>query len=344
MASKFKVGITRDAMRADGTPVFDARALDIFKREPNIEFEFLAEKVTALTPAHTAAYDGLCVLMPKVTRASLSGKDKRVCILARHGVGYDSIDVPACSETGVILTITPDGVRRPVASSVVLFVLALSHKLFTKDMLTKTGRWAETTNHMGEGLIGKTIGSIGVGNIGKEIFRLIKPWNMVHLGYDPYLKQSDVDDLGVKLVDKETLLRESDFVTVNCPLNNDTRGIVGANEFKLMKKTAYLINTSRGPTVDEKAAYHALKDGAIAGAALDVFEQEPTPGDNAILKLPNVIATPHSICWTDECFRMIAESVFTSVVDVANGRVPKYVVNREVLKHPAIVGRMAAQR
>lgn len=336
MAAKFKVGITRDAMRADGTPVFDARALDIFEREPKIEFEFLPERVTELTAVHASKYDGLCVLMPKVTRATVSGSDKRLCIVARHGVGYDSIDVPACTENGVVLTITPDGVRRPVASSVVLFVLALSHKLFTKDMLTKTGRWTETTSHMGEGLIGKTIGSIGVGNIGKEIFRLIKPWNMVHLAYDPYVKQSEVDELGVKLVDKATLMRESDFLTVNCPLNSETRAIVGVTEFKQMKKSAYLINTSRGPTVDEKAAYAALKDGVIAGAALDVFEQEPTPGDNPILKLPNVIATPHSICWTDECFRMIAESVFTSVVDVANGRIPKYVVNREALQHPRL--------
>jgi D-3-phosphoglycerate dehydrogenase len=338
--AKFKVGITRDAMRADGAPVFDPRALEIFKREPKIEYEFLPEKVSELTAAHAAQYDGLCVLMPKVTRTTVSAPDKRLSIVARHGVGYDSIDVPACTENGVLLTITPDGVRRPVASSVVLFVLALSHKLFIKDMLTKSGRWTETTNHMGEGLIGKTIGSIGVGNIGKEIFRLIKPWNMVHLAYDPYVKQSDVDDLGVKLVDKETLLRESDFLTVNCPLNAETRGIVGANDFKQMKKSAYLINTSRGPTVDEKAAYNALKDGVIAGAALDVFEQEPTPADNPILKLPNVIATPHSICWTDECFRMIAESVFTSVVDVANGRTPKYVVNRDVLTHPAIAARL----
>lgn len=342
MAGKFKVGITRDAMRADGKPVFDERALEIFKREPKIEWEFLPERVTELTAAHAAAYDGLCVLMPKVTRATVSAPDKRLLIVARHGVGYDSIDVPACTENGVVLTITPDGVRRPVASSVVCFVLALAHKLFIKDQLTKTGRWSETTNFMGEGLMGKTIGSIGVGNIGKEIFRLIKPWNMVHLGYDPYLKQADVDDIGVKLVDKDTLLRESDFLTINCPLNSETRAIVAARDLALMKKTAYLINTSRGPTVNENDLYRALKDNQIAGAALDVFEQEPTPGDNAILKLPNVIATPHSICWTDECFRMIAESVFTSVVDVANGRVPKHVVNREVLSNAAFKARLAA--
>jgi len=331
----FRVGITRDTLRADGTSIFDKRALQIFD-DAKLSWEFIADNVKELTAAHGAQYDALCVLNPKVPAAVVSGADRRVKIVARMGVGYDSVDVKACTENGVVLTNTPDGVRRPVATSILALVLALTHKLRTKDTLTRTGGWAETTNHMGVGLTGKTIGSIGVGNIGGEFFRLIAPLDMVHLAYDPYAKAEDMAQLRVRLTDKDTVLRESDVVFVNTPLTPETRGMMGEREFALMKPTAYFINTSRGPIVNEKALYQALAEGRIAGAALDVFEQEPVPPDNPLLALDNVIVTPHSVCWTDEFFRNNAESAFRSVVSVATGRTPTYVVNRDVLQHPGV--------
>ncbi len=332
---KFRVGITRDALRDDGKTVFDAAALKVLD-DPIIEWEFIPENVKELTAAHAAAYDALCVLMPRTTAATLAGPNRRLKIVARLGVGYDNVDVPACTANGVILTITPEGVRRPVATSILTFILALSHKLFLKDRITRAGRWNETKSHMGEGLIGKTVGSIGMGNIGSEMFRLLAPLNMKLVACDPAKTQADADQLGVKLTDMDTVLREADFVCVNCFLNERTKGLIGERELNLMKDSAYLINTARGPIVNESALFKALASKRIAGAALDVFEQEPASGDNPLFRLDNVIVTPHSICWTDECFRGNAEGAFRAAVAVAKGEVPKYVVNADVLQHPDI--------
>jgi phosphoglycerate dehydrogenase-like enzyme len=337
----FRVGITRDTLRADGTSIFDPLALGVFD-DPRYEWEFLPDNVKELTAEHAARYDALGVLNPRVTAATLAGSDRRLKIVARMGVGYDSIDVPACTANGVILTNTPDGVRRPVATSILLLMLALSHKLRTKDAITRAGRWAETTNHMGDGLTGKTIGSLGMGNIGSELFRLLAPLEMVHLAYDPYAKPDDAAKLGVRLTDKDTVLRESDVICINCPLTPETRHLVGDRELSLMKPTAYLINTARGPIVDEQAVQKALVEGRIAGAALDVFEQEPIGADHPLAALDNVILTPHSICWTDEFFRNNAQSAFRAIVAVATGKTPTYVVNRDVLAHPDVQTRLTA--
>ena len=329
--SAFRIGITRDTLREDGTSIFDPLALEIFDRE-HLQWEFLHENVRELTTAHAAAYDALCVLNPRVTAATVSGPDRRVQIVARMGVGYDSVDVAACTANGVILTNTPDGVRRPVATSILLLILALSHKLLTKDRITRTGRWAETTMHMGVGLTGKTVGSIGLGNIGSELFRLLAPLNLTHIAYDPYAKSEDAEKLRVRLTDKDTVLRESDFVCINTPLTPETRHMIGERELSQMKPTAYLINTARGPIVEERALHAALTGRRIAGAAVDVFEQEPIGAAHPFVGLDNVILTPHSICWTDEFFRNNAESAFRSVVAVARGETPTFVVNRDVLK------------
>jgi phosphoglycerate dehydrogenase-like enzyme len=329
--SGFRVGITRDTLRADGTSIFDKEALQILEAA-GLQWEFIPEDVKELTAAHGATYDALCVLNPKVPAAVVSGPGRRVKIVARMGVGYDAVDVAACTASGVIVTNAPDGVRRPVATTILLLILALSHKLMTKDAITRAGRWTETTKHMGVGLSGKTVGSLGVGNIGGEAYRLLAPLDMVHIAFDPYMKAEEAAKLRVRLTDKDTVLREADFVFINMPLTPETRKMVGERELALMKPTAYLINTSRGPIVDEKAIHQALSQRRIAGAALDVFEQEPIAPDNPLLTLDNVIVTPHSICWTDEFFRNNAESAFRSVVAVARGETPTFVVNRDVLK------------
>ena len=338
----FVVGITRDTLRADGTSIFDSRALRIFD-DAGLAWEFIPDDVKELTSAHGARYDALCVLNPKVPAPVVEGRDRRVTIVARMGVGYDAVNVKACTDNGVIVTNTPDGVRRPVATSILALMLALSHKLFTKDKLTRSGRWTDTTNHMGVGLTGRTVGSIGVGNIGGEVYRLLAPLDMRHIACDPYMRAADAAALRVALVDKEKVFRDADFVFVNTPLTPETRGLVGAREFSLMKPTAYFINTSRGPIVDEPALLAALTERKIAGAALDVFEIEPIAPDNPLLTLDNVIVTPHSICWTDEFFRNNAESAFRSVAAVAGGRTPAYVVNRDVLQHPQLRSRLLDQ-
>jgi phosphoglycerate dehydrogenase-like enzyme len=342
-AEPFRVGLTHDCLGLDGKPTFDPAVLDLLKI-PGVEYEFMDKYEPVLTPAQAARYDGIVVQKSAVIASSFAGPDKRVRVIARFGVGFDAVDLDACTKAGVALTNTPDGVRRPVATIIMLFILALSHKLFVKDQITRGNHWAERTNHMGDGLTGKTVGSIGVGSIAREAFKLLAPLGMKHLGHDPYAKQADVDALGVKLVDKDTLLRESDFVCINTPLMPETTKLISTRELGLMKPTAYLINTARGPIVDEAALYPVLKARKIAGAALDVFEQEPTPADNPILKLDNVIVTPHSLCWTDECFRGIASSAVGSIVDFSKGKAPVNVVNKAVLDEPGFKAALAARK
>lgn len=327
---KFRVGITRDNLKPDGKPIFDAACLKILD-DPRIEYEFLPQLEPELTPQAAARYDALAVMVAKVTRATVSGPDRRLKLIARFGVGYDTVDVPALTDNGVLLTITPDGVRRPVATAALTLVLMLAQKVPTKDRLVREGRWAERVNHFGTGLSGRTLGSIGVGNIGSELFRLAMPFAMRHIACDPYVTQESVRPLGVTLVDLDTLFREADFLCVNCPLNEETRKLVGARQFALMKPGAYFVNTARGPIVDEKALHETLAAGRIAGAGIDVFEQEPTPQDNPLLRLDNIVVTPHHICLTDECIATVAASVFNACRDLAYGRVPRNVVNQQVL-------------
>jgi len=327
----FRLGLTRDCLTPEGELAnFDARAFDVLD---GLRWEFLPEFAEQITPDDVARYDAILSLRPALTAASLSGADHRLKLLARFGAGYDSVDLAACEAAGVLVTNTPDGVRRPVATTVLTFILALSHKLMIKDRLTRTGRWAERTRFMGEGLVGKVVGSIGFGSIAQEAFRLLKPLDMIHLANSPSRHPEEARALNVREVDLDTLLSESDYVCINAPLTASSRRMIGARELGLMKPTAYLINTGRGQIVDEPALYAALAEGRIAGAALDVFEQEPVSPDNPILKLENVIVSPHSLCWTDECYRGIAESAFRSVVSVASGQRPVHLVNPAALEH-----------
>ena len=328
--ARFRVGITRDNIGPNGKPIFAESAFKILQ-DAGIDYEFLPQIEAELTPETAAKYDALAVMLAKVTRATVSSPDRRLKLIARFGVGYDTVDVPACTENGVILAITPDGVRRPVATSALTFILMLAQRVMVKDRLTREDRWAERLNHMGTGLSGRVLGSIGVGNIGSELFRLAAPFGMKHLACDPYVTRESVAPLGVKLVDLDTLFRESDFLCVNCPLSDETRKLVGARQFSLMKPTAFFINTARGPIVDEKALYEVLSNDRIAGAGIDVFEQEPVSPDNPLLRLENIVVTPHHICLTDECINTVAASVFSACRDLAAGREPKNVVNREVL-------------
>ena len=334
-SSTFRLGITRDCLTPDGGGAnFDARAFALLDAAPALTWEFLPTFTEQILPADAARYDAIMSLRPALTAASLAGGDIRLKLLARFGAGYDNVDLAAADRAGVLVCNAPDGVRRPVATTILTFILALSHKLFIKDQLTRTGRWAERTRFRGEGLVGKVVGSIGFGSIAQEAFRLLAPLDMVHLAHAPSRHPAEAAALNVREVDLATLLRESDYVSIACPLTPATRRLIGAREIALMKPTAYLINTGRGQVIDEAALYAALAEGRIAGAALDVFEIEPVLPDNPILTLDNVIVSPHSLCWTDECYRNIAESAFRSVVAIAAGNRPKYLLNADALRHP----------
>jgi D-3-phosphoglycerate dehydrogenase len=259
-----------------------------------------------------------------------------LAIVARYGVGYDQIDVAACTERGVVLTITPDGVRRTMATSILTFLLALHHRLLEKDRQTRAGLgFAGRLGTIGYGLAGKVVGVIGLGNIGREFVRLATPLDLRFQASDPFVRLEDAATLGVQLVDLETLLRTSDVVVVNCPLTDETRHLLNAERLALLKPTAFLISTARGPIVDQTALTEALREGRIRGAALDVYEQEPVDPADPILTLDNVIVTPHGICWTDEWVLLSGRSCIESMLAVATGQAPRHVVNRDVLASAA---------
>lgn len=342
MSARFKVGITRDVLDSRGEPSFGRAALACLDAAADIDWEYLPEKVADLTAEHGAAYDALYVNAARVPAAVVSRPDCRVRVIARHGVGYDSVDVPAMTAAGVLVTNTPAAMPRPVATIALTFILALAGKLMLKDRLTRSGRWNERMDNMGVGLTGRTLGIIGAGGIGKELMRVTAPFDLKLLAADPYANAVELGYLGARQVDLATVMRESDFVVVCALLNEQTRHLVGAAEFALMKPTAYFINVARGPIVDEPALIEALRQGRIAGAATDVFEQEPVAPDNPLLTMDNVIVTPHSLCWTDECFHNMASIGLKSIVDILHGGLPEFLVNREVLAHPKVKAALGA--
>jgi phosphoglycerate dehydrogenase-like enzyme len=336
MQQKLRVGITRDILDSRGEPAFGKAALDILGRAPSIEWEYLPERVGELTADHAARYDGIYVNMARTPAAAVARDDCRLRIVARHGVGYDSVDVPAMTRAGVLVTNTPSSMPRPVATIALTFILALAGQLMLKDRLTRSGRWDERMDNMGMGLTGRTLGVVGAGRIGKEILRMARVFDMKLLAADPYVNAIELGYIGAKRVDLPTLLREADFVVAIPLLNEETRHLIGAREFALMKPSAYFINVSRGPVVDEPALIDALRTGRIAGAALDVFEQEPVDPANPLLAMDNVIVTPHSLCWTDECFHNMASTGLASIVDTLARKRPEFLVNPDVLGHPRV--------
>lgn len=329
----FKVGVSGDLFDSRGEPTFGREALSLLD---SLSWEKLPPGLRAITPAHAEAYDALYLNSQKVDASSVATPNLRLKLISRHGVGYDAIDVPAMTKAGVLVSNTPDAVRRPVATISLLLILALSHRLFTKDRLTREGRWNERVEHMGTGLTGRTLGVVGAGGIGKELLKMACVFDLKLLAADPYVDFATIEGFGARKVTLDELMTQSDFVVITCLLNDETRKLIGERQLALMKPTAYLINVARGPIVDERALYETLSARRIAGAGLDVFEEEPTPASNPILKLDNVIVTPHSLAWTDELFGNIARNAIGAVLAVHAGRRPEFLVNPEALSHPRV--------
>ncbi len=342
MPRPFRVGMTRDFLKPDGSLGFGDIGLDVLAQNTRIEREFLPDCGAELTAEVANQFDALLVLAPRVSAATLEGCD-RLSLVARFGVGYDNVDVAACTRNNVMLTITPEGVRRPVAVSALALMLALSHKLLAKDRLTREGRWHEKLNEMGVGLTGRTLGLVGLGNIGREILRVVAPLEMRHVAYDPFISQADARASGVELLSLDELLEQSDFVCICCALTPETHHLLNAERLSRMKASSFLINVARGPIVDQLALTTVLRERRIAGAALDVFEKEPIESTDPLLGLDNVILSPHAVCWTDELFRGIGQEACRGILDVAAGRLPQNVVNRDVLAQPGLIQKLAAR-
>lgn len=338
----FSVGISPQFRRADGRPAFPSYDLAPLSQDPRFHVFDLPDRA-ALTAEDLAACDAAIILGQQVPAQAVP-EGCRLGLIARMGVGYDSIDIAACDRAAVAVTICPGGVRRPMALSNLTFVLALAHRLPAKDRIARGGApaWPERMDHHGIGVDGRTLGSAGLGNIGSELFRLAAPLNMRFIAHDPYAGADHAATLGVTLVDRDTLFQEADFVCLNCMLNDETRHLADARTIGLMKPTAFLINCSRGPVVDQKALCDALAARRIAGAALDVFDPEPPAPDDPLLALDNVILAPHAAGWTDQMFSAFGEINCAAVRAFRDGGVPDNVVNGAVTDDPRFRARLAA--
>ncbi|MEZ5853444.1 MAG: NAD(P)-dependent oxidoreductase [Hyphomicrobiaceae bacterium] len=328
----FKVGVTRDLLRTDGTPAFDPSAFEELSANPAIQWEWLPEPLDEITPDIAASYDALHVNLPRVTAASLARDDCRLKIVARNGVGYDTCDIPALTAKGVVLTNTPIAVRRPVAVATLTMIFALAGRLLKKNQIVREGRWDDRTAYMGQGLTSRTLGVIGAGSIGQEILTLARPFFGRMIATDPFADAERIEHLGATLTPLDTLMAESDYVVVACLLTPETHHLLDTRQLARMKPTAYLVNMARGPIVDEAALAKALAENRIMGAGLDVTEREPIEPTSPLLDMDNVIITPHALCWTDECFRDIAATALRSIADVSLGRRPAHVVNPDVFQ------------
>ena len=335
VSQPFRVALSGAFQNDDGTAVFPMFDLSPLTNDAEVEFEYVAGIDGRMTAESLEDFDALVLLLEKFDANSIP-KSNRLALIARFGVGFDTVDVEACKHAGIAVGITPNGVRRPVAVSVLTYILALSGKLLSKDALVRGGpsTFAQRADHMGIGLVGKTLGSIGLGNIGAEVFRMCAPFGMNLIAHDPYIDPSTAQSVNVELRDLETVFRESDFLTLNVPLNEETHHLANAARLALMKPSAYLINTSRGPVVDQAALVTALTQGIIAGAGLDVFDPEPPQSDDPLLKLDNVILTPHALCWTDQCFAGMGAQDLEHVFAIKNGEAPQALADPSVADEP----------
>ena len=335
----FRIGITPD-FESQVSGVLNPGIEEVLKPAPGVEWEYMPDTAGVAVPEVLNRYDAAIVLDYRFPAESFRGVE-RLAIIARWGVGYDRIDVPACTEASVILAVTADSVGRPVAEGALGLIFALAKNSRTHDRNCRAGRWREQAP-MGFNIAGKTLGVVGLGNIGRELFRLARGVGFRRLlAYVPTAPNAEEAAAGVEYTDLDTVMRESDFISIHCPLNEQTRGMIGARQLALMKPTAYLINTARGSIVDEPALITALREHKIAGAGLDVFETEPIPAGHPLLELENAILSPHVIARTHECVRDTSLSACRSVVAVSQGNAPPYIVNRKVLDRPGMKEKLA---
>lgn len=271
--------------------------------------------------------DALIVGTHPVTAEMIENSSLKV--IAKHGVGVDNIDLEAATKKGIPVTITAGANSLSVAELTIAFIFALIRGLvWAHNKLFLERKWEGT---VGQEVSGKTLGVVGFGSIGREVVKKAVCLGMNVLVYDPYVSKDNVRLLEATPVDDlDQLLKESDFVSLHVPLNESTKNMIGERELSLMKKSAFLINTSRGGLVDEEALVKALKEGRIAGAALDVFSEEPPNPNSPLFKCPNLITTAHIGAHTKESILRMNMMAAQSVVDFFKGNIPKYVVNKEV--------------
>lgn len=280
--------------------------------------------------AATAGCDGIITYGGRITRRILENLPE--CrVVVRAGVGYDIVDVDAATEYNIPVVNIPDFCTHEVANHTVLLMLAWVKRLSQQNSAMKSEGWRAAWGKMGmpAPFHHETVGLVGFGRIARMVAQRLMPMEMRLLAYDPYQDAETVAQGGATKVDLETLMRESDYVSVHVPLSTATRHLIGAEQFAQMKPNAIIVNTARGPLIDEQAMIAALREGKIAGAALDVFEQEPISPDNPLLSMENVIVTPHSAAFSEVSQKLVRRRVMEEAARVVHGYWSPSTVNRD---------------
>ena len=330
----FRVALTGDFYGPDGRARYRDLGLSVFEPHDGIQCRPFAVHRSEIDPDQLEGAQAVLVLTPRVTARTVS-RSRDLLAIARFGVGYDSVDVPACTAADVVVLIASGAVDRPVAEATVSWMLALSHQVRAKDRLLREGRWGERSEFMGCELRDRVLGVIGLGGIGRALIRLLDGFGMAQpLAHDPFVSTEDAREIGVRLAGLDELMATADFVSIHCPLTDQTRNLIGARELGLMKAGSYLINTARGGIVDEDALFEALKGRRIAGAAIDCFAEEPVTAPHRFGELDNVLLAPHCIAWTDELFRDIGRTACRGIIALSRRERPSGVVNPEVFERP----------
>lgn len=325
--SKPKVYVTRE-LPERGLKIIKAR----FNAEVWTEYSPPPKKVII---EKVKDVDALASLLSDKLDAEVFDAAPKLKIIAQMAVGFDNIDVPEATKRGIYITNTPEVLTETTADFAWTLLMAVARRVVEADKYVRSGQWKVGWHPMmmqGRDVHDATLGVVGAGRIGYAVARRAKGFNMKILYYDIIPRPEMEKELNAKKVDLNTLLKESDFVSVHTPLTKETHHLINAEKLALMKKTAYLINTARGPVVNEKALYQALKKGKIAGAGLDVFEQEPIPVDNPLLKLDNVVVAPHISSASYETRSRMAKMVAENLVAFFEGRKPPNLINPEVMK------------
>jgi glyoxylate reductase len=327
-SSRKKIYVTRTLPEEDAKMLQAKFEIEVWPDEMPPPKSLLKEKVKNV--------DGLiCLLTEQIDKEVIDAAGAHLRGITQVAVGYNNIDVKVATEKGIYVTNTPGVLTDTTADFAFTLLMAVARRVAEADRYVKAGRWKVPWGLMmllGQDIWGKTIGIVGLGRIGSAVARRVKGMNMKVLYYDVYRNEKAEKEVGAKYVPLETLLRESDFVTVHVPLLPSTRHLINENRLKLMKKTACLINTSRGPVIDEQALYKALKEGWIWAAGLDVWEDEPTSLNNPLLKLEKVTASPHIASASVETRTKMAVMAAENMIAIQEGKVPPNLVNKEVLK------------
>jgi D-3-phosphoglycerate dehydrogenase len=271
-------------------------------------------------------YDALVVRSETKVTAPIIRAGKKLQVIGRAGVGVDTIDMDAATQQGVIVVNAPAGNTISTAEHTMALMLALARNIPQAYTSLKAGQW-ERSKFTGVELRNKVLGIVGLGRVGSEVARRASAFHMRILGHDPFISEALAQQLSIQLVSLEDLLKQADFITVHTPLSQDTKGLIGEKELRLVKPTARLLNVARGGIIDEAALAKALDEGRVAGAAVDVYTQEPPPAGHPLVSNPKAVVTPHLGASTAEAQTTVAVDVAQQVVDIFQGRPARYAVN-----------------